>query len=93
MQVYITDLHSHHGTHILRPGELVSTSLRPEVPTVVADGDLITFGKSVGRDAYLVRPVVVRVQLVFGGDAPARASSPPSGLLDTDRYTPHPQRT
>ena len=60
------------------------------MPTVVADGDLITFGKSVGRDAYLVRPVVVRVQLVFGGDAPARASSPPSGLLDTDRYTPSP---
>ncbi|EJF59445.1 hypothetical protein DICSQDRAFT_148514 [Dichomitus squalens LYAD-421 SS1] len=74
--VYITDLHSHHGTHILRPGELVSTSLKPEVPTVLADGDQITFGKSVGRDYFLVRPVVARVEMIFGGDAPQRASSP-----------------
>ncbi|KAI0364873.1 hypothetical protein BV20DRAFT_1029028 [Pilatotrama ljubarskyi] len=74
--VYIIDLHSHHGTYILRPGELVATALKPEVPTVLADGDLITFGKSVGRESYLVRPVVVRVQLIFGKDVSPRAPSP-----------------
>ncbi|KAL1942162.1 hypothetical protein VTO73DRAFT_6226 [Trametes versicolor] len=83
--VYITDLHSHHGTHVLRPGELVWTGLKPEVPTVLADGDLITFGKTVGRESYLVRPVVVRVQLVFGRDASPRAPSPlPSSLTHDD---------
>ncbi len=84
-KVYITDLHSHHGTHILRPGELVWTVLKPEVPTVLADGDLITFGKTVGRESYLVRPVIVRVQLVFGRDASPRASTPlPSSLTHDD---------
>ncbi|KAI0631802.1 hypothetical protein C8Q77DRAFT_1128959 [Trametes polyzona] len=83
--VYITDLHSHHGTHILRPGELVCTALKPEVPTVLADGDVITFGKTVGRDSFLVRPVVVRVQLVFGRDAFPRAPSPlPRSLSNVD---------
>ncbi|KAI0820884.1 hypothetical protein BC628DRAFT_1412850 [Trametes gibbosa] len=86
--VYITDLHSHHGTHILRPGELVSTVLKPEVPTVLADGDLITFGKTVGRDSYLVRPVVVRVQLVFGRDASSRAPSPLPRSLTNDDSSP-----
>ncbi|KAM5541515.1 hypothetical protein V8D89_004705 [Ganoderma adspersum] len=89
--VYITDLGSHHGTHILRPGELVSTSLKPEVPTVVADGDLITFGKTVGRDTTLVRPVVARVELTFGGDTPQRAPSPPPRSLQVQRpSTPGP---
>ncbi|RPD52633.1 hypothetical protein L226DRAFT_563784 [Lentinus tigrinus ALCF2SS1-7] len=78
--VYITDLHSHHGTHILRPGDLVSTALLPEVPTVLADGDRITFGKSVGRESYLVKPIVVRVELMFGGDAPMAPSPPPMSL-------------
>ncbi|KAI1784578.1 hypothetical protein LXA43DRAFT_1041659 [Ganoderma leucocontextum] len=85
--VYITDLRSHHGTHILRPGELVSTSLKPEVPTVVADGDLITFGKTVGHDANIVRPVAARVELIFGGDAPQRASSPLPKSLEVQRHT------
>ncbi|KAH9850467.1 hypothetical protein C2E23DRAFT_869927 [Lenzites betulinus] len=83
--VYITDLHSHHGTHIRRAGDLVSTVLKPEVPTVLADGDLITFGKTVGRDCFLVSPVVVRVQLVFGRDASSRAPSPlPRPLTNDD---------
>ncbi|PIL32438.1 hypothetical protein GSI_05140 [Ganoderma sinense ZZ0214-1] len=89
--VYITDLGSHHGTHILRPGELVSTSLKREVPTVVADGDLITFGKTVGRDTNLVRPVVARVELTFGGDASKQASPPPPRSLAVERpITPGP---
>ena len=69
----------------------MSTSLKPEVPTVVADGDLITFGKTVGRDTTLVRPVVARVELTFGGDAPQRAPSPPPRSLQVQRpSTPGP---
>ncbi|KAJ8496385.1 hypothetical protein ONZ51_g1154 [Trametes cubensis] len=87
--VYIIDLRSHHGTHILRPGELVSTPCLPEVPTVLADGDQITFGKSVGRDAFLVRPIVVRVQLMFGRDASLRAPSPlPNSVTNDDPASP-----
>ncbi|KAI0327862.1 hypothetical protein GY45DRAFT_1256162 [Cubamyces sp. BRFM 1775] len=87
--VYIIDLRSHHGTHILRPGELVATALKPEVPTVLADGDQITFGKSVGRDAFLVRPIVVRVQLMFGRDASPRAPSPlPDSVTNDDPVSP-----
>ncbi|KAI0739913.1 hypothetical protein C8Q80DRAFT_1222126 [Daedaleopsis nitida] len=82
--VYIIDLHSHHGTHILRPGDFVSTALKPEIPAVLADGDLITFGKSVGRDDYLVRPIVVRVELIFGGDAPPLAPLPLPKSLNAD---------
>ncbi|KAL6310277.1 hypothetical protein BKA93DRAFT_755205 [Sparassis latifolia] len=63
---YIIDLHSHHGTHILRPGDTVSRMIEPESPTVLADGDVLTFGKSVGKDNSLVRPVTVRVKLIFG---------------------------
>ncbi|KAI0667506.1 hypothetical protein C8Q78DRAFT_982357 [Trametes maxima] len=87
--VYIIDLHSHHGTHIRRTGELVSTALEPEAPTVLANGDQITFGKTVGRDSYLVRPVVVRVQLIFGRDASPRAPSPlPGSLAHDDAASP-----
>ncbi|KAI0740052.1 hypothetical protein C8Q76DRAFT_706546 [Earliella scabrosa] len=82
--VYIIDLHSHHGTHIRRPGELLYATLKPEIPTVLADGDLITFGKSVGRDVYLVRPIVVRVELIFGGDAPPLALLPLPRSLEAD---------
>ncbi|KAI0707465.1 hypothetical protein C8T65DRAFT_651084 [Cerioporus squamosus] len=77
--VYVTDLHSHHGTHILRPGDLVSTTLQPEVPTVLADGDRVTFGKSVGRDSYLVTPVVVRIELMASSPPPNEAHPKPQG--------------
>jgi len=43
---YITDLNSHHGTHITRPGETVSKTIEPDSPAVWADGDVLTFGKS-----------------------------------------------
>ncbi len=94
LKVYISDLHSHHGTHILRPGDFVSTALLPEVSTVLADGDRITFGKSVGRDTYTVKPVVVRIELMFGGDVPTRAPSPPpislcADTVDEAHHQPH----
>jgi len=54
---------SHHGTHLRKPGETVSRILKPETPTQLADGDVLTFGKSVGKNNKCVRPVVARVQL------------------------------
>lgn len=38
---------------------------------MLADGDILTFGKAVGRDEYLVRPVIVRVQLIYGPAVPS----------------------
>lgn len=63
--VYLIDLSSHHGTHLLKVGHAVPVALAPEVPTPLADGDFITFGKSVGKDADLVRPVIVRVKFLL----------------------------
>ncbi|KAF9552871.1 hypothetical protein CPC08DRAFT_754510 [Agrocybe pediades] len=63
---YLIDLGSHHGTHIRKPGEKFSKMIQPETPTVLADGDVVTFGKSVGKGDELVRPVVVRVELIEG---------------------------
>lgn len=64
----MTDLKSHHGTYIRRPGDSVSRSLVPEVPNVLADGDTITFGKAVGKEPDMVRPITVHVQLLFNKD-------------------------
>ncbi|KAI0074888.1 hypothetical protein K474DRAFT_1773659, partial [Panus rudis PR-1116 ss-1] len=61
--VYITDLNSHHGTYILRPGDTAAKSLSPEVPNVLADGDVVTFGKTVMRDDVEARPVSARITL------------------------------
>ncbi|KAI0052814.1 hypothetical protein FA95DRAFT_1601510 [Auriscalpium vulgare] len=62
--VYIVDLSSHHGTHVLKQGETVSKMLAPGVPVSLDNGDIITFGKSVGKDDFLVRPVTVHVKLL-----------------------------
>lgn len=66
-QVYLIDLDSHHGTHVRKPGETSSRMLEPEIPTPLSDGDIITFGKSVGRNEEMVKPVVARVQLLYNG--------------------------
>ncbi|CCM02727.1 uncharacterized protein FIBRA_04834 [Fibroporia radiculosa] len=90
---YLVDLNSHHGTHILRPGDTVSKPVTPTVPTVLADGDIITFGKTVGHDDSIVRPITVRVRLLFGGDS-AQATTPvqdsPSNPTPMDSTTPSP---
>ncbi|KAF7356840.1 hypothetical protein MVEN_01019600 [Mycena venus] len=70
---YIIDLHSHHGTHIRKKDEAVSKQLNPEgTPQLLADGDVVTFGKSVGSDKGLVRPVVARVDLLYGSQPPLK---------------------
>ncbi|KAF8952464.1 hypothetical protein BDZ97DRAFT_761244 [Flammula alnicola] len=70
---YLIDLGSHHGTHIRKLGERLSMTIKPETPTLLADGDVITFGKSVGKGDECVRPVVVRIELLH-----ATASTPTS---------------
>lgn len=65
--VFIIDLNSHHGTHIRKPGEASSRMLETKVPIPLSDGDIITFGKTVGRNEGMVRPIVVRVQLLYSG--------------------------
>ena len=50
---------------MLKVGQNVPVALAPEVPTPLADGDVVTFGKSVGKDTDLVRPVSVRVKFLL----------------------------
>jgi pSer/pThr/pTyr-binding forkhead associated (FHA) protein len=66
LQAYLIDLGSRHGTHILHPGETVSKMLDPEAATTLSNGDIITFGKTVGKGSYVVSPVTARVELLFG---------------------------
>jgi pSer/pThr/pTyr-binding forkhead associated (FHA) protein len=68
-QAYLIDLGSHHGTHIRKPGERLSRPLKPETPTLLADGDTVTFGKSVGKNEECVKPVVARIELLYSGSA------------------------
>ncbi|KAL0947997.1 hypothetical protein HGRIS_010621 [Hohenbuehelia grisea] len=74
---YITDLRSHHGTYLRKPGELDSSRLRPDNPFVLVDGDIVTFGKPVGRDRELVRPVTARVELLHSEIRPLIVPSRP----------------
>ncbi|KIK95747.1 hypothetical protein PAXRUDRAFT_826698 [Paxillus rubicundulus Ve08.2h10] len=74
-QIYVLDLHSRHGTHLSRRGEAAPRMLKAEVATVLADGDILTFGKVVGAGSYLVSPVTVRVELITSNSSP-KVSSP-----------------
>lgn len=67
--VYLIDLSSRHGTHILHPGDTVSKMLDPEVVTMLSNGDIITFGKTVGKGSFMVPPVTARVELLFGNQS------------------------
>lgn len=73
--MYLIDLGSRHGTHILHPGDTVSRMLDPEVVTMLGDGDIVTFGKTVGKGSYIVPPVTVRVELLFGGSEKSTMTS------------------
>jgi hypothetical protein len=74
------DLNSHHGTHVLKLGQTVSTTINPEHPVVLADGDVVTFGKTVGSDEQTVKPVTVRVELLH--DASQSSPLPQINILD-----------
>jgi hypothetical protein len=64
--------------------------LEPELPTMLSDGDVITFGKTVGRNEECVRPVVVRVELLrnptTGIFRPLFVPSPASDKASSGRY-------
>ncbi|PPQ88368.1 hypothetical protein CVT25_002114 [Psilocybe cyanescens] len=64
---YLIDLGSHHGTHIRKPGEKFSKMVKPETSTLLVDGDIVTFGKSVGKGDEMVRPIVARIELLHAG--------------------------
>ncbi|KAF8814569.1 hypothetical protein BYT27DRAFT_7230489 [Phlegmacium glaucopus] len=78
---YLIDLGSHHGTHIRKPGERFSRPLKPETPSLLADGDIVTFGKSVGKNEECVKPVVARIELLFSGHNGTHSTSPIKPLV------------
>lgn len=59
------DLHSHHGTHLLRRDEIVSRPIVPDVPIALEDGDTLTFGRAVGKEPFCVAPVTANVMLIY----------------------------
>lgn len=63
-QIHLCDIGSHHGTHLHHPGEPDSRMLEAGQPATILDGDVITFGKAVGRHNEIVQPVVVRVEIM-----------------------------
>jgi hypothetical protein len=68
-QVYIVDLNSHHGTHLLRRGDVVPRSIVPDVPIALQDGDTLIFGKAVGKEPYCVSPITANVMLIYDTEA------------------------
>ncbi|KAJ7224478.1 hypothetical protein GGX14DRAFT_425871 [Mycena pura] len=84
-QVYIIDTNSHHGTHVRKKNEIIPKKLKPETPTLVDDGDVVTFGKAVGADKGIVRPIAARVELLYGALPPIRPLVVPGGLVRTDQ--------
>jgi hypothetical protein len=65
--------------------------LQPETSTILNDGDIVTFGKAVGKGDEWVKPVVARVQLLHA-TAPIMAltvPSPSSEKSKSGRYGIH----
>lgn len=55
--------------------------MKPETPTLLADGDLVTFGKSVGKNEDCVKPVVARIELLYSGHNSTHSTSPIKPLV------------
>jgi len=89
-QVYIVDLHSHHGTHLLRRNETVSRPIVPDVPIALQDGDTLTFGKVVGKEPLCVSPVTANVMLIYDTEAVLSPpiSQPVISLVDSPASLP-----
>jgi hypothetical protein len=79
------DLHSHHGTHLLRRDEIVSRPIVPDVPIALQDGDTLTFGKAVGKEPLCVSPVTANVMLIYDTEAvqSPSISQPVISLVDS----------
>ncbi|KAG6885805.1 hypothetical protein C0993_009565 [Termitomyces sp. T159_Od127] len=92
--VYLIDMKSHHGTHVRKPNEAVSRMLAPETPTRLSDGDIITFGKSVGRYNEYVRPIVVRAELIYGAqESTFKSVTPAKQVAHVDPSDSSPSRS
>lgn len=50
--------------------------LTPRTPNRLFDGDVVTFGKTVGKGSNIVNPVVVRVEILFANNTSNASSSP-----------------
>ncbi|KAJ7453967.1 hypothetical protein B0H11DRAFT_2069910 [Mycena galericulata] len=78
--IYLFDLTSHHGTHLRKREDVLSKRLNPETPTLLADGD------------GLVRPVVARVELLYGSQPPLKPLVVPdlslSGAAEGQTHSP-----
>ncbi|KAI0058612.1 hypothetical protein BV25DRAFT_1994116 [Artomyces pyxidatus] len=88
-QVQLTDLSSHHGTHVLKQGDAISKKLTPGEPISLDNGDSVTFGKTVGRDECLVRPVTAIVRLLHDEEVswtPANKGKQPFRSSTSGRY-------
>jgi hypothetical protein len=48
---------------VLKSGESISKKIEPASPMPLSDGDILTFGKEVGRDIDIVRPVSARIKI------------------------------
>ena len=68
-------MNSHHGTHISKPGQSISTQVSPKIPSRLEHGDTITFGKSVGREETYVRPMIAKVHMHFAVSSSTPSSS------------------
>ncbi|KAF5319714.1 hypothetical protein D9619_008603 [Psilocybe cf. subviscida] len=64
----LIDRNSHHGTHVRKASETVSKMIKPETYTLLADGDLVTFGKAVGKGDDAVPPIIARVELHYAAE-------------------------
>lgn len=82
-QACLIDRNSHHGTHVRKAGETVSKMIKPETYTQLADGDMVTFGKAVGKGDDAVPPVTARVELHYAAEGetikPLNVASTSSG--------------
>ncbi|KAF9484581.1 hypothetical protein BDN70DRAFT_106163 [Pholiota conissans] len=91
--VYLIDLGSHHGTHVRSQG--VARALKPETPTLLVDGDVITFGKAVGKGDECVQPIITRIELLLDPNTSTTfrtlslPSSSPSSKGSSGRYGIH----
>ncbi|KAJ7623446.1 hypothetical protein FB45DRAFT_925700 [Roridomyces roridus] len=87
--VYLFDTDSHHGTYLAQRESLVPKRLKPESATELVDGDVITFGKSVGADKGLVPPVVARVEMLYGSQqCPLKPLVVPDGAAEGQTSSP-----
>jgi hypothetical protein len=87
------DATSHHGTHLQRAGAEFPEQLARNTPYPLSSGDVLTFGKTLGKDDQFFAPIAVRIQCTFGPDERALALPALSALLSRVSPAPAPARS